>query len=149
MNKHILTLYSWSCSYKLWYCSTAQKQNRVPLHHNRGCVLKKHTKKLEDTRFFVTKIPDGRIYLLLGHGIFQFTPCWNPTIFTIFLTSRIKRWYKIKRIFNENFRNRSTLFVSTCCKAGVPKLSLAMYPFSISIDEHVPRKLFITTGRGK
>jgi len=24
------------------------------------------------------------------------------------------------------------------CDAGVPKLSLAMYPFSISIHEHVP-----------
>jgi len=29
-------------------------------------------------------------------------------------------------------------------KAGVPKLSLAMYPFSISIDEHVPLKFHMT-----
>jgi len=28
-------------------------------------------------------------------------------------------------------------------RAGVPKLSLFMYPFSISIDEHVPLKLLI------
>jgi len=28
--------------------------------------------------------------------------------------------------------------------AGVPKLTLAMYPFSILIDEHVPLKLLVT-----
>jgi len=27
---------------------------------------------------------------------------------------------------------------------GVPKLSLAIYPFSISIDEHVPLKFLMT-----
>jgi len=26
-------------------------------------------------------------------------------------------------------------------RAGVPKLSLAMYPFSISVDDHVPLKM--------
>jgi len=31
-----------------------------------------------------------------------------------------------------------------CYWAGAPKLSLAMYPFSISIDEHVPLKFFMT-----
>jgi len=30
-------------------------------------------------------------------------------------------------------------------RTGVPKLSLSMYPFSISIDEHVP--LNMSTGR--
>jgi len=30
------------------------------------------------------------------------------------------------------------------CKKGVPKLFLAMYPFSISIDEHVPLKFLMT-----
>jgi len=29
-------------------------------------------------------------------------------------------------------------------RAGVPKLSLAMYPFSIAIDEQVPLKILIT-----
>jgi len=29
-------------------------------------------------------------------------------------------------------------------RTGVPKLSLAMYPFSTSIDEHVPLKLLMT-----
>jgi len=29
-------------------------------------------------------------------------------------------------------------------KAGVPKLYLAMYPISISIDEHVPLKFLMT-----
>jgi len=29
-------------------------------------------------------------------------------------------------------------------RTGVPKLSLAMYPFSISIDEHVPLKFLMT-----
>jgi len=29
-------------------------------------------------------------------------------------------------------------------RTGIPQLSLAVYPFSISIDEHVPLKLLIT-----
>jgi len=29
-------------------------------------------------------------------------------------------------------------------RAGVVKLSLAMYPFSISIDEHIPLKFLMT-----
>jgi len=34
-------------------------------------------------------------------------------------------------------------------RTGVPKLSLAMYPFSISIDEHVPVKFLTTKKLGK
>ena len=32
-------------------------------------------------------------------------------------------------------------------KSGVPKLSLAIYPFSISIDDHVPLIKFLMTKR--
>jgi len=31
-----------------------------------------------------------------------------------------------------------------CLRAGVPKLTLAMYPLSLLIDEHVPLKLLMT-----
>jgi len=31
-------------------------------------------------------------------------------------------------------------------RTGVPKLSLSIYPFSISIDEHVPLKMGILEG---
>jgi len=30
------------------------------------------------------------------------------------------------------------------CRTGIPKISLTMYPFSISIDEHVPLKVPVT-----
>jgi len=42
-----------------------------------------------------------------------------------------------------DYRRSDTRLYST--KTGVPKLCLAMYPFSISIDEHVP--LNMGTGR--
>ena len=34
-------------------------------------------------------------------------------------------------------------------RTGVIKLSLAMYPFSISVDEHVPLKFLMTKSCGK
>jgi len=40
---------------------------------------------------------------------------------------------------------RRVIRSAVCASSGVPKLSLVMHPFSISIDEHVP--LNIGTGR--
>jgi len=52
-------------------------------------------------------------------------------------------WRQLK-ISKQRYPHRNRRVSEHCCKmerfskAGVPKLPLAMYPFSISVDEHVP-----------